>query len=352
MYLESRGMIPVDQSQGDSRAQQLNRRHNISDRDEAFGQPQSGATSRSSTPKWPPSRYPYSNHTSLESPRMTTNEVKDNVSYERNDLRRTPNPFNDNFSPSVINQNVHGANIPPQQIPQTLHSSSALHMEEAYLQQVSPVYLEQHSIQQSQLQDTEAFQCCENYSESPQSSSNFQAYRYVEGAVMEDRNQATNMVDGMVAEPYEESVDAFTPLYNGIPYQNDNTQPSQLEENHGSNLYNETQYSVSTEGKHDSNRHSSVGSSVSHPNSGTFSFSKTDDNVFQVDQSSLENPTFKVHAKVIPNITPKGSTNSDVNNEFENTDADVAEDSSIPKSDSINIFSIQSDPFDDAFFKF
>ena len=138
--------------------------------------------------------------------------MKDNVGYERSDLRRTPNPFNDNFSPNVIHQNIHGANIPPQQIPQTLHSSSALHMEEAYLQQVSPIYLEHHSAQHSQLQDTDAFQCCENYSESPNSSSNFQAFRYVEGATMETENQAATMIDGVVADPYEESNDAFIPL--------------------------------------------------------------------------------------------------------------------------------------------
>merc|ERR1719270_2987987 len=180
MYLESRGMIPINQSQGVSQNQDFSRRRNQSDRNEAFGQAQSGVTSQESTTKWPPSRYPYSNHPSLDSPREKTNEKKDNVGYERSDLRRTPNPFNDNFSPSVIHQNIHGANFPPQQIPQTLHSSSALHMEEAYLQQVSPVYREHHSAQHSQLQDTDAFQCCENYSESPNSSSNFQAFRYVE----------------------------------------------------------------------------------------------------------------------------------------------------------------------------
>ena len=170
---------------------------------------------------------------------------------------------------------------------------------------------------------------------------------------METENQAATMIDGVVADPYEESNDAFIPLYNGIPYQPENPQPSQFEEIHCSDLITENQFSASTESKHDSNRHSSIGSSASHHNSGTFHYSKTDDNVFQVDQSSLENATFKVHAKIIPSAVPKESTNIDANNEFQSTDAgEEEEDCSIPKSDSINIFSIQSDPFDDAFFKF
>ena len=79
MYLESRGMIPINQSQGVSQNQDFSRRRNQSDRNEAFGHAQSGVTSQESTTKWPPSRYPYSNHPSLDSPREKTNEKKDNV---------------------------------------------------------------------------------------------------------------------------------------------------------------------------------------------------------------------------------------------------------------------------------
>ena len=153
-------------------------------------------------------------------------------------------------------------------------------------------------------------------------------------------------------EPYDASSDTFTPQNNGMHYPTENEQQTQLEASYGSNFSNETPFSAGIEGRNDSNMHSSVGSSVSHQNSGPMSFSKHEDEVFQVDRSSLENPTFKVHAKVIPNLTPRDSTNSNKNNDFQDTDAGDNEDCSIPKSDSINIFSIQSDPFDDVFFKF
>ena len=353
MYLESRGMIPLDHAKSSIQNHNSSRRHNTNGRDETIGETRSGAVSQVSTTHWPPSsRYPYSNHPSLDSPRASVNDTRGNTANERNDLRRTPNPFNDNFSPGVIQQNIHGANMgmPPQQIPQTLHSSSALHLEEAYLQQVSPIYLEQHSLHHSQLQDTDAFQCCENYSESPQSSSNFQAYRYVEGAVMDSNDPGTSITDGIGTEHKEN--DAFTQQNNGSHYPSENILPSQSEVVYGSDHNNEIPFSAGVDDVKCNYRDSSVGSSASHDNNGAIAFSKADDEVFQVDRSSLENPTFKVHAKVIPSATQRESTNIDPDNYFENFDNGESEDCSIPKSDSINIFSIQSDPFDDAFFKF
>ena len=79
------------------------------------------------------------------------------------------------------------------------------------------------------------------------------------------------------------------------------------------------------------------------------SIKSRNDDVFRIDQSSLENPTFKVHAKVIPNTLRSESTKLDSRNE--NIDGE-SDEFSMTKSDSINIFSIQSDPFDDEFFKF
>jgi hypothetical protein len=357
LYLESRGIIPVEQNQSPCQLNSSHRRYNLSTgRSEYITDPGSSTTPRQSSCRWPTPSYQYTNDTSMDENRSPMNNIRmSNVVDERNELRRTPNPFNDNFSPNMIQQSIHaaGANtigLPHQQIPPTLHSSSALHLEEAYLQQFSPVYLEQHqAVHHSQmLQDSDAFQCCENYSESPKSSSNFQAYRYVEGAAYEPSvNHDSSTLEGSDA-PQIRKEHEVPQENNSLYHQQHASISSQHSTGSISNHNNEIHFSPgSVQEMKENIRHSSLGSSSSHETA----FPKNDE-VFQIDQSSLEHPTFKVHAKVIPGVNRSESTKLDSNNESEKFDDDTEDELSVPKSDSINIFSIQSDPFDDEFFKF
>ena len=101
-------------------------------------------------------------------------------------------------------------------------------------------------------------------------------------------------------------------------------------------------------------RHSSLTSSSSRDKT-CYTPTTHDDDVFQASPSLLENQTFKIHAKVISSVISSDCTRLNQQNAADNTDS-VQEgpkhhEFSIPKSDSINIFSVKSDPFDDDFFK-
>ena len=329
LYFESRGIIPIDQ-----------KRILLKEHQHCETIPNDSSTI------WPGSHYSSQNNTSLEEGRILSNDSR--AVEERKCSRGTPNPFNDNFAPNIAQHDIHGANnirAPHQQIPQTLHSSSALHMEEAYLQHVSPVYLHHHSGQHNQtLSDAEGFQYCENYSESPRSGFTSQAFRYVEGASHDSSNQDVSIYN--VTNPQEHVM----PQDENNSYHL-NQQPNDITVSQTGSIgsQNEVLNTAGLESSsiNDKMRIASLRSPSSHDmNNSTKS---RNDDVFRIDQSSLENPTFKVHAKVIPNTLRSESTKLDSRNE--NIDGE-SDEFSMTKSDSINIFSIQSDPFDDEFFKF
>ena len=359
LYFESRGMMPIDQK-GVSQIASSHRRFNVEERNDSSSEPTiTSEASRISSSVWPNNRPQHSNTPSVDGTRNIRNDTRMNNVDERVDLRGTPNPFNDNFNDnfgdkSMVQQVIHGANgrVPTQQIPQTLHSSSALHMEEAYLQQVSPVYLHHHP--NSYLSDSETFQYCENYSESPRNrgSSNFQKHRYVEGA--SDGNSIHHEASMEDAQQLSVEQHVFSQEHNHEYHQRHesiSSQPGSISSHNEIPLSSGSMEASSWKGN---TRHSSVASCSSHDNNPTqpttLPNTKNDD-LFRVDESSLENPTFKVHAKVIPGAMRSESTNLDENNDTEKFDFEN-DAFSVPKSDSINIFSIKSDPFDDEFFQF